>query len=200
MKQIVIIGGMGAGKSSVSRMLADCGLPLIDLDKVGHEALSLPEVKEELVVAFGADVVDEAGAVRRDVVARRAFASPDATAVLNGITLPRIGMLYERRVADLAQQGFDAVVAEFSSFRSRSQELARNADVVVAVVAPIEQRVARAVAAGWSEADVRARIERQITDEERIAAADVVFHNTGSLDDVRQQVEAWWRQYSSNSE
>lgn len=200
MEQIVVIGGMGAGKSSVSRMLADCGLPLVDLDKVGHEALALPEVVEELAAAFGADVADEAGVVRRDVVAQRAFADPESTEVLNAITLPRIGMLYERKLAELEAQGHAAVVAEFSSFRSRSQELARGADVLIAVVAPIEQRVARAVAAGWDEADVRARIERQITDEERIAAADVVFCNTGSLDEIRQQVEEWWHRYRSSIE
>ena len=63
----------------------------------------------------------------------------------------------------------------------------------MAVLAPVELRVRRAVAAGWDEADVRQRIARQITDDERRALADVSFENAGSPDELYDQVVAWWK-------
>ena len=80
-------------------------------------------------------------------------------------------------------------------FRNRQSSLAYGADVVIAVLAPLEVRIERAVASGFTEEDVRARIARQITDADRIEAADVVFDNDGTPEELRNEVLAWWNEY-----
>lgn len=194
MEKIFVIGGMGAGKSTACRALADQGLSFIDLDKIGHEIHKWDVVKTDLAAAFGSDVFDEQGNVDRAALAAKAFDTAAHTRLLNRITMPRIEDALTDRLAKLEQEGCPAAVIEYSTFTNRSTSIARSADVVVAVLAPVELRVARAVAAGWDEADVRQRIARQITDDERRALADVSFDNDGTPDDLYAQVVNWWKQ------
>lgn len=195
MKKLFIIGGMGAGKSTARKALVDEGLPFIDLDKVGHDVLMWDTVKEELVETFGEDILDEDGEVIRPALAKKAFVSPAETRKLNRITMPRIEDAYTDRLAELEREGHEAVVVEYSVFKSRASSLAYSADVVMAVLAPLDLRIERAVASGFEESDVRRRIVQQITDADRIEAADVVFNNDGTPDELRNQVLLWWQEY-----
>ncbi|WP_124060649.1 dephospho-CoA kinase [Gordonibacter sp. Marseille-P4307] len=195
MRQIFVIGGMGAGKSTARKALVEQGLAYIDLDKVGHEVLGWDVVKSDLVDAFGEDILGEDGEVVRSRLAQKAFVSPALTRKLNRITLPRIEDAFTSRLDAYEAEGHKAVVVENSVYKTRSMSMAYNADVVVAVLAPIETRVARAVQSGWDELDVRRRIAQQITDAERIEEADVVFNNDGTPDDLRDRVVSWWRGY-----
>ncbi len=195
MKKLFIIGGMGAGKSTARKALVDEGLPFIDLDKVGHDVLMWDTVKEELVETFGEDILDEDGEVIRPALAKKAFVSPAETRKLNRITMPRIEDAYTDRLAELEREGHEAVVVEYSVFKSRASSLAYSADVVMAVLAPLDLRIERAVASGFEESDVRRRIAQQITDADRIEAADVVFNNDGTPDELRNQVLLWWQEY-----
>lgn len=195
MEKLFIIGGMGAGKSTARKALVSQGLPFIDLDQVGHEILEWDTVKSELSETFGEDILNEQGEIERSALARKAFANAAETRKLNRITMPRIEEAYTDKVAELEAAGNEAVVVECSVFRNRQSSLAYSADVVIAVLAPIDQRIERAVAAGWSEDDVRLRISRQITDADRIEAADVVFNNDKTADDLRDQVVSWWGSY-----
>ena len=196
MKKLFIIGGMGAGKSTARKALVDQGLPHIDLDQVGHDVLLWDTVKGELVETFGADILGSDGEIVRSALAAKAFVNPAETRKLNRITLPRIEEAFTDRVAELESEGHVAVVVEHSVFKNRQTSLAYDADVVMAVLAPLDMRIERAVKAGWEEADVRRRIAQQITDADRIEAADVVFNNDGTPDELRNQVLAWWAEYS----
>ncbi|PNV66038.1 dephospho-CoA kinase [Rubneribacter badeniensis] len=196
MKKLFIIGGMGAGKSTARKALVDQGLPHIDLDQVGHDVLLWDTVKGELVETFGADILGPDGEIVRSALAAKAFVNPAETRKLNRITLPRIEEAFTDRVAELESEGHVAVVVEHSVFKNRQTSLAYDADVVMAVLAPLDMRIERAVKAGWEEADVRRRIAQQITDADRIEAADVVFNNDGTPDELRNQVLAWWAEYS----
>ncbi len=193
MKKLLIIGGMGAGKSTARKALTDEGLPYIDLDKVGHDIHSWDTVKEELRETFGDDVFDAQGCVDRAALAAKAFVSPAETRKLNRITMPRIEEAYLDRVAELEAEGHDAVVVEYSVFKNRLTSLAYSADVVIAIVAPLDLRIERAMKSGFDEADVRRRIAQQITDAERIEAADVVFNNDSTPEELRNEVITWWR-------
>ncbi|MCI8340464.1 MAG: dephospho-CoA kinase [Eggerthellaceae bacterium] len=193
MKKLFIIGGMGAGKSTARKALTDEGLPYIDLDKVGHDIHSWDTVKEELRETFGDDVFDAQGCVDRAALAAKAFVSPAETRKLNRITMPRIEEAYLDRVAELEAEGHDAVVVEYSVFKNRLTSLAYSADVVIAIVAPLDLRIERAMKSGFDEADVRRRIAQQITDAERIEAADVVFNNDSTPEELRNEVITWWR-------
>ncbi len=196
MKQIFVIGGMGSGKSTASHALLDQGLALIDLDKVGHDILKWEIVKEDLAEAFGNDIFDENGEVIRRKLAAKAFASAAETRKLNRITMPRIEEAYTELIDDLEAAGTEAVVVEYSVFKNRETSLAYNADVVIAVLAPMDARIERAMASGFDEADVRQRIARQITDADRVEAADVVFNNESTKEELYNEVLTWWKSYN----
>ena len=191
MKNILIIGGMGAGKSSVTSALASQGLPVVDLDRLGHVVLTWDFVKKELRDAYGAGVFTAEGEVDRAALAAVAFATKEGTDTLNRITQPRIDQALHNELARLAAEGRTAAVIESSSFTGQAPLVAL-ADYIVVVTAPEELRVARAVAAGWSEADVRARMARQLTDEQRLRFATVSFVNDGTPEQLYDQVVSWW--------
>ena len=196
MEKIFIIGGMGAGKSTARKALVDQGLEYLDLDKIGHEIHSWQVVKDDLVEAFGDDVLDEAGNVNRKALAAKAFKSPAETRKLNRITMPRIEDAFTTKLEDLEKAGCEAVVVEYSIFKSRSMSVADLADIIIAVLAPLDKRIERAVASGFEEQDVRRRIAQQITDAERIERADVVFNNDGTKEELYNQVVNWWQEYN----
>ena len=129
-------------------------------------------------------------------MAANAFATPAETRKLNRITMPRIEEAFTDRLDELECQGNKAVVVEYSVFKNRQVSMANGADVVIAVLAPLDDRIERAVAGGWDEQDVRRRIARQISDADRIEQSDVVFNNDGTPEQLREQVEQWWREYS----
>ena len=197
MEKIFVIGGMGAGKSTARKALVDQGLEYIDLDLIGHEILHWEIVKEDVSATFGEDVLDPDGEINRKALARKAFVSPAETRKLNRITQPRIEDAFTTKLDELEAAGCPAVVVEYSVFKSRQMSLAYLADIVIAVLAPLEVRIERAVASGFDEADVRRRIAQQITDAERIEQADVVFDNDGTKEELYNKVVNWWNEYNA---
>ncbi len=196
MKRLFVVGGMGVGKSTARKALVDQGLPCIDLDKVGHEVLKWETVKSDLVEAFGEDILDEDGEINRSALAKKAFVDATETRKLNRFTMPRIEDLFRDRLDELEKEGHKAVVIEYSTFKSREMSIVTDDDIVIAILAPLDLRIERAVKAGWDEEDVRRRIARQITDAERIASADVVFNNDGTPEELYEKVTKWWEEFS----
>ena len=194
MTKIFVTGGIGSGKSTLMDFLHKQGAATIYADEVGRNNLYLPQVRSQIQQVFGADVFDEAGEVITHALAQKAFASPQATAQLDAITLP---VLYEGCLAalDKAAATHDVVVLEMAILDGRD-DFAHHADLVIAVVAPVEARIAHLVKErGFSEADVRSRLARQVSDEKRIALADVVFTNDATLAEFEQHILQWWQAF-----
>ena len=194
MKIIVVIGGIGSGKSTVSAAFRDLGAAFIDLDVVGHDILLRDDLKADLVAAFDPGIIGPDGEVIRPELAKRAFASPEKTALLNDTTHPRLIEEAKRRLAAFEEDGALATIIEISPYdgpEGRFGVFTDMADAVVAVVAPIEVRVKRA-SGKFSEEDIRNRMARQATDEQRRSWATHVVVNDSTVEALRWEVEEIW--------
>ncbi|PRQ11240.1 dephospho-CoA kinase [Corynebacterium sp. 13CS0277] len=189
MKTLGLTGGIGSGKTTVAAQLAALGIPVVDADQIARDIVEpgAPALAE-LAAEFGADVVDDTGALRRGVLAERAFTDDAATARLNAIMHPRIRQETARRLAELDAAGHPVVVYDMPLLVDLG--LDKDMDLVVVVAVDPEERVRRLVAhRGLEPEDARRRIAQQVSEEERRAAADVIIDNHGTLEELRAQVE-----------
>ncbi|HLM04845.1 MAG TPA: dephospho-CoA kinase [Blastococcus sp.] len=189
MLRIGLTGGIGSGKSTVSALLAARGAVVVDADLIAREVVApgspgLAAVAE----AFGAGVLTPDGALDRPALAAVVFADPEARARLDGIVHP----LVRRRTAELVSAApADAVVVNDVPLLVETGQ-AGSYDLVLVVEADVETRVVRLVARGLTAEDARARIAAQATDEQRRAAADVVLDNSGTPEQLAEQVDRFW--------
>lgn len=191
MWKIGVTGGIGSGKSTVSQRLQDLGAVIIDADKVAREIVEpgQPALKE-LDAAF-AGVLNEDGTLNRAELARQAFATPEATEKLNSITHPRIRESTNALFAQAEQAGEDVVVYDMPLLIENGET--SRVDHVLVVDAPDEVRVRRLVESrGLYESDAKARIKAQIDRDSRLAAADTVMDNGGTVDELLAQVDRFW--------
>ena len=195
MHLVGLTGGIGSGKSTVARLLAERGAEIIDADQVAREVVEPGEpALAEIAEQFGDAVISADGRLDRPAMAQVVFGDADARAALEAITHPRIG---ERIAARIEQ----ARAAEEADGQPRIVVLdhpllvesgaAAGYETVIVVVAPVEVRVRRLVEhRGMDEADARARIAAQVDDDTRRAAATHVIDNSGAPDDLVPQVDA----------
>lgn len=188
--QVGLTGGIGAGKSAVAARLAELGAYVVDSDVVAREVVApgTPGLAA-IVAAFGTDVLDADGALDRAALADVVFADEAARARLNEVVHP----LVAARSAELAAAAPPGRVVVHDVPLLVENGLAPAYDVVVVVLARPELRVRRLRATrGMSEPQVRSRMAAQATDAQRRAVADVVLDNSGSLEELRAQVDALW--------
>lgn len=190
MLMVGLTGGIGAGKSAVARRLAELGAVVIDSDALAREVVA-PGTHglAEVVAAFGPEVLDPDGALDRATLGRIVFADDERRRRLEAIIHP----LVRARAAEIAASAPpDAVVVNDVPLLVEAG-LAGLYQVVIVVLASEDVRVARLLRdRGMTEADVRARITAQATDEQRRAVADIVIVNDTDMDDLRSQVDAAW--------
>lgn len=180
----VLGGGIGAGKSTLLGAFADAGFVVIRADVIGHDALEATTVSGRQVMARWPEVVVD-GAVDRAALAGIVFNDPSSLAELESFTHPRIQEVIQADVATvLADGSARGVIVEVPLIRV----LPASNWAHIAVVAPEEVRVARAVARGADERDVRARIANQEPDEAWAEWADVIIDNGGPLDETLKLV------------
>ncbi len=179
-----LTGGIGSGKSTAAAMFAALGVPVLDLDDVGHRLLDHDDCRRALVRAFGSDVLRADGSLDREALAQAAFATEAQTRRLNAIMHPRIWRAMD---AWAATQRTPWALVE-ASVLIESGGVARM-DAVIVVLARAEIRLARVhQARGWSKARIRQVMERQCGDEERRRVADFVLDNNGDIEALRRQV------------
>jgi len=193
MKVIGLTGGIGSGKSTVSRFLAELGTVVIDADKVGHELIN-PESEtwQEVVAAFGRRILAPGGDIDRKKLGEIVFSDPEFLVRLNQIMHPRMFEVVKARIEEYSQQGVSVVVLEAPLLLEAGWSSL--VDEVWVTVAP-ESAVLRRLTdrAGLSEAESLARIRSQLSSEEQVRLADVVVDTDCSLDELRGRVGELWR-------
>ena len=185
-----LTGGIGSGKSTVSAALAERGAVIVDADAVVRD-VQMPgsPVLATMAERFGADILDQDGALDRAKVAGIVFADPEALKDLNAIVHPAVGAEISRRVNE--QVPTDHVVVLDIPLLTENPRDGLQGKIVVDV--PVEVQVDRLVRfRGFDEADARARIARQSTREQRLDGASFVVDNSGGLDDLAPQIDALW--------
>lgn len=192
MLRIGLTGGMGAGKSTVARLLVEYGAVLVDSDAIAREVVEPgTEGLAALVEAFGSGILAADGSLDRPALAAVAFADDDSRATLNAITHPLVG----RRTMELIGAApSDAVVVQDVPLLVENG-LGAMMNLVVIVMADEQTRVQRLEEfRGVNRADALARIKAQASDEQRRAAADVLLDNNAGADDLAPQVRRLWEE------
>jgi dephospho-CoA kinase len=186
--RVGLTGGIGSGKSEVSRRLAALGAVVIDADVLAREVVARgTDGLAEVVVAFG-DVLTPGGDLDRPAVGRLVFGDETARRKLEGIIHPRVRV----RAAEIeAAAPADAVVVHDIPLLVETGQADRF-DQVVVVDVPPEIQLDRLMKRGMSEDEVRARIASQATREDRLAAADLVVDNSGTLADLDRRINEIW--------
>ncbi len=190
MKLVVLTGGIGAGKSSVTTRLAARGAVVVDADAIVRE-LQVPHAPLLQVLAdrFGAHIINADGSLDRAGLAAIAFKDDESTQALNDIVHPAVRAEIRRRID--AERATDHVVVLDTPLLTVIDGLDHHGMVVVDT--PIDVAIERLVAQrGMSEDDARARISKQITRDERLALADFVIDNSGDIAALEKQLDELW--------
>ncbi len=186
-----LTGGIGAGKSTVSARLEELGARVIDADRIVRE-LQQPgmPVFVAMVDHFGPAIVAADGTLDRAAVAAQVFGDDDQLAALNAIVHPAVGEEMARQLVE-ATESDDVVVLDIPLLVESGRDdmaalLVVDVDPEVAVRRLVELR-------GMPEHDARARMARQASREERVARADRVIDNSGSVDELHARVDEVWQ-------
>jgi dephospho-CoA kinase len=194
--RIGLTGGIGSGKSTVAAQLAARGAVIVDADRIAREVVAPGTPGLAAVVgAFGRELLTAEGELDRPALAAVVFADAEARRRLDSIVHP----LVRQRAGELERAApEDAVVVHDVPLLVETGHSA-SYDLVLVVEADREARVGRLVGRGLTEDDARARIAAQATDEQRRAVADVVLDNSGTAEQLTDQVERFWRERVAGS-
>ncbi|MFJ8857456.1 dephospho-CoA kinase [Streptomyces sp. NPDC102451] len=197
MLKVGLTGGIGAGKSEVSRLLARYGAVIIDADRIAREVVEPGTPGLTAVVeAFGPGILGTDGALDRPALGSIVFADAARLATLNAIVHPLVGA----RSAELERAAGSGAVVVHDVPLLTENDLAPLYDLVVVVDAKPGTQLDRLVRLrGMTESDARARMAAQATREERLAVADLVVDNDGPLEDLEPQVRAVWSELTARA-
>src|SRR4051812_25969936 len=186
--RVGLTGGIASGKSTVARMLVELGAVLIDGDALAREVVARGTPGLARVVAeFGEQLLTPEGDLDRPALGRIVFSDEAARRRLEGITHP---LIFERYAELEAAAPPGALVVHDIPLLAESGR-ADTFDAVLVVDVPPEVQVERMVRErGWTREEAESRIAAQASRADRLAIATYVIENTGTLDDLRAQVEA----------
>jgi dephospho-CoA kinase len=187
MRVFGLTGNIGTGKSTVARLFAERGVPVIDADQVAREVVApgTPGLAE--VSARFPGVLTPQGDLDRKALAARVFSDAQERAALNAILHPLIGREVRARLDRLAARGQPLALYEAALIVENG--LHHGLDGLIVVNAPVDEQVRRlALRDGMAEAEARARIAAQLPSHEKVRAADFVIENTGAPELLRAQV------------
>lgn len=195
MKIIGLTGGIGSGKSTVSSYLRDKGYKISDADLIAHQ-ITEPgmETLNELVKAFGDDILDDEGRLKRKYLASIAFTDAENEKTLNDITHKGIKRQLEAEIEANRQKGEKIMFLEGPILFEAGVD--KWCDATWLVIADMELRLKRVMERdNATEEQVKQRIACQMSDEEKIALADEVLDNSGDKKELLNKVDGLLRKY-----
>lgn len=199
--RIGLTGGIGAGKSTVAKMLVECGAVLIDADAISRQLMQPgQEVLADTVRIFGEDILTPEGLLDRAALAALVFADEEAREKLNAIVHPAVRAEAARlREVAVQERGQGVVIVEDIPLLAETGQAA-DFDGVIVVETQRQERLRRLIQVrGMSEADARARIDAQTSDEQRRAIATWVIDNSGSEEHTATQVREVFAKITAGS-
>lgn len=193
MKVIGLTGGIGSGKSTVSRFLAELGAVILDADEVGHEALKPDtELWRRVVAAFGRQIVAPDGNIDRKKLGDIVFDNAGSLAQLNRIVHPRMYALVKARLEEYRWRGARVVVLEAPLLMEAGwMPLVDEIWVTTAAEAMVLKRLEGRD--GMSPAESLTRIRSQLSSAERVSRADLTIDTDCDLDELRSRVKELWQ-------
>jgi dephospho-CoA kinase len=194
---IGLTGGIGSGKSTVSRFLAESGAVVLDADKIGHEVY-LPDTDtwQQLVKIFGRGILAADNTIDRKKMGAIVFSNDAELKKLDAVIHPRITEILRQRIDAYRSKGTNVIVLDAPVlFEANAEKLVDEIWVVVSD----EKNVIRRAAArtGLPEQQIQARISSQLSNEERTKQAQVVIHNDGNIEQLKEKVQELWQQIKS---
>lgn len=192
MHVIGLTGGIASGKSTVAGFFRDHLIPVIDADVLGHRTYEPgTDTFAAVVEAFGQDVVAPDGTIDRKVLGGKVFGKPEELKRLTDIVWPGIRRLASEELSELEVAGNRLAVLEAAVLLEAGWE--DLCDEIWVVVVEPELAIKRlAERNGLDEEAARARIASQLSNAERVAKADVVIENNGSLDELQARLRDAW--------
>lgn len=190
---IGLTGGIASGKSTAARHLAGHGAHMIDADKLGHRVYEAGRPAfDQVVAAFGDDVVGDDGEIDRRALGGKVFGSPDRLKQLTDIAWPGILAMATAEIDRARADGASVVVLEAAVLLEANWQ--SEVDEVWVVSVDPEVAIARAISRdGVDESSVRARIDAQLSNAERVALADVVIDNGGGEAELLARLDSEWQ-------
>ncbi len=184
-----LVGGIGSGKSSVAAALRQHGGWIIDADQLGHQALLEPTIRAAIEQRWGRAVLDEAGAVDRRKLAALVFTHAEERKALETLVHPWIGQAI-RAAAENALNDPACRFVVLDAAIMLEAGWSEVCDKLIYVQSPPEQRLQRVTRQrGWTAQDMQKRESAQLPLTEKAARADHILENTGSFEQLHQQVE-----------
>jgi dephospho-CoA kinase len=200
---IALTGGIASGKSTVAARLAEHGAVIVDADRLAREVVE-PGTPALAAIAerFGASVVREDGSLDRAALGAIVFADEQSRLDLNAITHPAVWHLALQLFAAAEQRDPNAVVVyDVPLLVEAAGDRPMQFELVVVVHAPKDVRVRRLVELrGLAQPDAVARVNAQVSDDERLSVADVVIDASGSIQHTLDQADALWERLAHKSE
>jgi dephospho-CoA kinase len=194
MLTIGLTGGIGSGKSTVSKMLAELGAPILDADKIAHTTYAPGgSAYKEVVAAFGDKIVAPDGSIDRTKLGPIVFADPDQLKRLTSIVWPRTIERIRELIAEMRGKGetHPIVVEAAILIEANWQPMCDEVWLVRASKERVIERIERD--RGMKPEQTEARIRAQLSDDERVKHADLVIENEDSLNELREVVKRVWQ-------